>query len=82
VIKVQEKVFARQFINHGSTKKGALLQALACVNREVKTEARVRTYSDLFWLMGGLALLAILPLVFVTGNTGAKSVAHHVLKTR
>ncbi|MDR3612811.1 MAG: MFS transporter [Candidatus Obscuribacterales bacterium] len=76
----QAKILTKHFISLGSGRRQAAAQAVVTISKEVKTETRVRVYSDLFWMMGRLALFAILPLLFVSGNTGAESILNHLFQ--
>ena len=48
------------FKAHGSEKQAARAQSLIGIRRSLTTEARVRAYSDLFWMVGMTAVLATL----------------------
>lgn len=53
------------FLTQGSSIPQAAKQSLAFVVKRVRAENTVLTYGDLFWLVGAIAVLGIVPLFFV-----------------
>lgn len=74
VVQQRQRDLSCRFVAAGSNRREAAARARVALRREITVETRVRAYSDLFWLMGAAALAATVPLLFVSGNNGAKPV--------
>jgi DHA2 family multidrug resistance protein len=62
------------FLVQGAGRAQSSKQAVIAVVRHVRAETAVLTYSDEFWLVGCSVCLAIIPLLFVRGRPGGRSI--------
>ncbi|HEY9718047.1 MAG TPA: MFS transporter [Trichormus sp.] len=79
VIKSDLAQYKQFFLGQGSTYPMAAKQALGLVVKHTRAENTTLAYGDLFWLIGGISVIAAIPLFFVRGTKSPRSLADHFI---